>query len=68
MITGWTPPVLTGTPGTLDGSGDGLATFLSDPLLAPYVGTRVYVAVVSFDPITLNPFLSSLARTLDIAP
>ncbi|MBC8327489.1 MAG: FG-GAP repeat protein [Planctomycetes bacterium] len=68
MLNGWNPPILLHGRGILDANGDAQATLLSDPLLTPFVGTKVFLAAVSWDPNTMTGRLSSIARYLTIVP
>jgi hypothetical protein len=56
------------TGGVLDASGDGVAWLQAPPgALSSYVGSRMWLAVVSYDPaVSLN--YTSVAVTLDITP
>ena len=68
MLLGWVPPVLFGSPGTLDAQARASSTVVGGPALAPFVGETFHLAVVSFDPGTLNGRLSSIARPLAVVP
>lgn len=67
LLTGWTPPLVTGAYGVLDPNGDGTATLASGPALVAYVGQSVYLAALSFAP-PAGARLSSIARVLTVVP
>lgn len=67
MLNGWIPPQTSGFQGVLDGAGDAQATLSGGPALAAWVGTRVYLAAVSYTPPGTGR-LASVVRAVDIVP
>ena len=65
LLTGWTPFILSGSPGLLGQGGEATVVLQSDPVLTPYVGRTIHLAAVSWGPAFR---LSSIARTVEVVP
>ncbi len=68
MLGGWAPGNVRDAFGALDANGDAIATLLSMPRLARFVGHTVFLAAVSYDPVGMDARRSSAYRALTIVP
>ncbi len=66
-LGGWTPPIMTGSPTTLDADGNAQVTLISVPQLLPFAGTY-WLAAVSADLPTSSVRLSSVALVITVVP